>query len=391
MANKVLALWVTVVLLGLAGMMAVLQLPGAASAQQATTHSATRFFSSASVAPGGELTVTISATGYGSAGSVEETLPEGWIYVGTNLLLDPTVDGQKHVFTLFGDDAFTYTVTAPSTTGPYNFSGILKNFDFVRVDIGGESSVTVEDSTVTPSPSPSPAPSPAPGTTHSATRTLPADAVMPSTHFEVAVVLADYGGFGSLVETLPAGFSYESHEGIVDSSVQVSGQTITFTLLGETSVTYTVTASDVPGDHTFSGVLSNEDLEGVDVGGDTTVRIADVPPPAPGTTHSASRTLPADAVMPSTHFEVAVVLADYGGFGSLVETLPAGFSYESHEGIVDSSVQVSGQTITFTLLGETSVTYTVTASDVPGDHTFSGVLSNEDLEELTLAGTPPLG
>ena len=389
MANKVLALWVTVVLLGLAGMMAVLQLPGAASAQQATTHSATRSFSSASVAPGGELTLTISATGYGSAGSVEETLPEGWIYVGTNLLLEPTVDGQKHVFTLFGDDAFTYTVTAPSTTGPYNFSGILKNFDFVPVVIGGESSVTVEDSTVTPSPSPSPAPSPAPGTTHSATRTLPADAVMPSTHFEVAVVLADYGSFGSLVETLPAGFSYKSHEGIADSSVQVSGQTITFTLLEETSVTYTVTASDVPGDHTFSGVLSNEDLEAVDVGGHTTVRIADVPPVQFG----AARSLPSAPVSAGAQFTVTMTASGYGALGQVEETLPSGFTYVTSS-LAASDVTTADQVVTFTLLGDTSFTYTgdtsftytVMAPVAAGSYSFNGTVKNEDLMAMDVSG-----
>ena len=43
----------------------------------ATTHSADRQFSQPWVLPGGELTVTVTATGYGALGQIVETLPPG--------------------------------------------------------------------------------------------------------------------------------------------------------------------------------------------------------------------------------------------------------------------------------------------------------------------------
>ena len=49
------------------------------SAQEAP--SATRSFSSTSVAPGGTVVVTIGAANYGQAGGVTETLPTGFSYV----------------------------------------------------------------------------------------------------------------------------------------------------------------------------------------------------------------------------------------------------------------------------------------------------------------------
>ena len=44
------------------------------------TPSASRSFSGASVAPGGEVVVTITAAGHGSFGDVKETLPP-WVHL----------------------------------------------------------------------------------------------------------------------------------------------------------------------------------------------------------------------------------------------------------------------------------------------------------------------
>ena len=51
----------------------------------ASGHSAERSFSSEWVAPGGEITVTITARDYGPFAQVVETLPEGFGFVGTSL------------------------------------------------------------------------------------------------------------------------------------------------------------------------------------------------------------------------------------------------------------------------------------------------------------------
>ena len=147
------------------------------------------------------------------------------------------------------------------------------------------------------------------------------------------------------------------------------------------SFTYTVTVgSDVAdGQHTFSGVL--EKVSGTDViGGDTTVTV-EAPAPERG---GVRRSLPADPVSQGDEFAVTinnVGLAD--GFGSVVETLPAGFNYVDNSAasptpnaVIDAEVSDDGQTVTFTVVGVDSFTYRVTVgSDVAdGSHTFSGVL-----------------
>jgi hypothetical protein len=115
-----------------------------------------------------------------------------------------------------------------------------------------------------------------------------------------------------VVETLPAGFSY-----VVDTAasstpnaaidVEVSGQTVTFTLVAVDSLTYKVTV-------------------GSDVA-DGNVGLAD-------------------------------------GFGDVVETLPDGFSYVDDSAASDTpnaaiGAVVSGLTVTFTVVAVDSLTYEV--------------------------------
>ena len=116
---------------------------------QTPPHSASRSFSEDTVAPGGEVVVTIDVSGYGNFGSVEETLPAGFSYVSTSG--GPLVterDNQLVEFLLVGNvDSFTYTVTASDTEGTYTFNGeFVTRVDRVDVpvDIGGESTVTVD-------------------------------------------------------------------------------------------------------------------------------------------------------------------------------------------------------------------------------------------------------
>ena len=66
---------------------------------------------------------------------------------------------------------------------------------------------------------------------------------------------------------------------------------------------------------------------------------------------------------------VTITLANYGGVGELVETLPGGFTYVS---TTHGDVVRDGQELSFSLVGETSFTYTVTAPSTPKDYTFSG-------------------
>ena len=93
-----------------------------------------------------------------------------------------------------------------------------------------------------------------------------------------------------------------------------------------------------------------------------------------------SRSLSAHPVAPDD--ELTVTINNVGlaeGFGSVVETLPAGFSYvEDSAASTDANAvidaEVDGQTVTFTIVAVDSLTYMVTVgSDVAdGEHTFSG-------------------
>ena len=55
---------------------------------------------------------------------------------------------------------------------------------------------------------------------------------------------------------------------------------------------------------------------------------------------------------------VTVTAADYGGWGAVTETLPAGSGYGS-SGLDDEEVQASGQWVRFTLEGGSPSTYIV--------------------------------
>ena len=110
------------------------------------------------------------------------------------------------------------------------------------------------------------------GTGASATRSFSPATVAAGGQVVVAITAANYGGFGEVEETLPAGFTYVSS---IFPDPVVSGQEVRFDLLGETSFTYTVTASDVDGTYTFSGTLTDSDNNVHTVGGDTTVTVGD--------------------------------------------------------------------------------------------------------------------
>ena len=269
-------------------------------------------------------------------GQVVETLPAGFSYVDdsaastdANAVIDAVVNGQTVTFTVVGVDSLTYKVTVGSDVadGPHTFSGVLKKLS--GDDTIADSTVTVEAGTTTtpPTATPSPDDTTTPG---DVSRSLPAGPVAPDDEFTVTinnVGLAD--GFGSVVETLPAGFSYVDNSAastdanaVIDAVV--NGRTVTFTVVGVDSFTYKVTVgSDVAdGPHTFSGVLKK--LSGDDTIADSTVTVGG-PAPQPG---DLSRSLPAGPVAPDDEFTVTinnVGLAD--GFGEVVETLPAGFSY----------------------------------------------------------------
>jgi hypothetical protein len=262
----------------------------------------------------------IEVADYGALGQLVETLPAGFSYVSTTSSFEPNVvgqevrfrllghavDGREVGFRLLGQTSFSYTVTASDTAGSHTFSGVVKNEDRDERDVGGQSSVTVEAGAVTPGPSPTQPPA---QEGLRATRTLPDAPVDAGAEFDVMIEVASYGALGQLVETLPAGFSYVSTTSSFDPNVV--GQEVRFRLLGQTSFSYTVTASDTAGGYTFSGIVRDEDREEAQVGGDSGVTVEGGVP-----MYGATRTLPDAPVDAGTEFDVMIEVADYGALPS---------------------------------------------------------------------------
>ena len=122
------------------------------------------------------------------------------------------------------------------------------------------------------------------------------------------------------METLPDGFAYVSSD-LPDSQVMESGQEVTFTLIGEESFTYTVTASSVAGDYSFSGTLRDIDKNETDVGGESDITVTT------DAIHSGSRSFSSASVTPGGTIGVTISASKYGLGGLVVETLPEGFAF----------------------------------------------------------------
>ena len=118
-----------------------------------------------------------------------------------------------------------------------------------------------------------PPPSVAAQASPSVTRSFSPQEVEPGGQVVVTINAANYGVGSAVTETLPAGFTYVSST-LPDDQTGVTGQEVRFTLVGDTSFTYTVTASSVGGSYTFSGTLRDSDRNDHAVGGDTTVTVS---------------------------------------------------------------------------------------------------------------------
>ncbi len=332
-----------------------------ATAESAT---ATRTLPAEPVSAGEFFPVRIQASGYGMCGQVIEILPEEFTYMTSTLDPDSVeVVGNTVKFYLLGETSFNYTVAASHTEGTYNFSGIIKGGDLNESEVDGDKEIVVEAATAI------------------ATRTLPAEPVSTGADFTIGIEASGYGVFGQVIETLPAGFCYVTST-LNPGSVVVDEETntIKFTLFGETSFNYTVTASNTGGTYYFSGILIDDDLKEYEVGGDKEMVIE---------SPAATRTLPAEPVSPGANFTIGIEASGYGASGQVVETLPAGFCYMTST-LDPESVEVVDNTVRFTLFGEASFNYTVTASNIEGMYTFSGILIDVSGEEHEVGGDAKL-
>jgi hypothetical protein len=217
--------------------------------------------------------------------------------------------------------------------------------------------------------------------TPSATRTLPAELVPADRSFSVKIEVSDYG---TVVETLPEGFTYMSSS-LDTNAVHVYGptNTIEFKLTKDKYFTYSVALRyhDIEeGTYTFHGILKRSKKEYV-IGGDTEIMLAE-PEEEDDAEPTATRTLPEEPVSAGESFTIEIEASHYGYFGKVVETLPDGFVLEDYSGLIE----VEDNTVKFELWGEPSFSYTVTAPDEEDKYTFSGILIDQDKNEYEISG-----
>ena len=359
MVKKALMMLGVLAIVGVAGLS--LLLPDAVNA---SGHSATRSFVTETVAAGSELEVTLEVTGLGGFGQVRETLPDGFAFVKSEDVT-ASVDGQTVAFTILGNDAtFNYTVTAPAVAGTHAFSGTVGDSNRDSRPVAGASSIEVTGPAAP-----------------SAVRSFSSDSVGAGEQVTVTITASDYGAAGSIAETLPQGFSYASSTLSV-ASVNLGGQVVTFTLLGDDSFSYTVTVGD-EGVHAFSGTIRSFDRLIGEIGGAGSLTVE---PPAPPV---STRSFPAPFVEPSSEVVVTITATGYGPSGLIEENIPEGFAYISTD-LPGGAVETSGQDVFFIVLGEESITYTVTAPAETGSYTFSGTLKDINKTEVDIGGDSDL-
>ncbi len=274
------------------------------SAQGATV---TRSINPSTVAPSGEVTVTIRASNYGPAGSIVENFPSGFAWVSSTHSSDQVQrSGEQVTFTLFGETSFSYTLTASSTAGSHTFSGTLtdgNNPPGVH-QATGASRVTVQAA-------------PPAQDTPTVTRSINPSTVAPSGEVTVTIRASNYGPAGSIVENFPSGFAWVSSTHPADQ-VQRSGEQVTFTLFAETSFSYTLTASSTAGPHTFSGTLTDgnnppETHQVTGVSGVTVGQPEPLPPPPPPTPTDRPGMVSFSMDMPKVGAALTATLSDPNG------------------------------------------------------------------------------
>ena len=205
---------------------------------------------------------------------------------------------------------------------------------------------------------------------HSATRSFSATSVDPGDTVTVTIVAENYGDLGRIVETVPEGFTTDN-----------GSQTVSIILLspGPQTRTYTVTATDSPGDHIFEGTIADQNRDSMAIGGEDTVTITGTAPP-PEPTPSATRSISPGSVRPGGEFTVTIVAENFGSVGRIKDTVPEGFDITSPE--------TEGQTVTLRLLQAEpqTVSYTVTAPETTGDYMITGTLEDSERNTHTVTG-----
>ena len=408
MLGKVLGLLIGVAVLSVAlGMVGLLR----TDAVDAQTPIASRSISPATVAPGGDVTVTIMLSS-SFTGGVTETLPDGFTYDANNppMGVGGVVKGQDVTFGFAGTQEFSYMVRASDTPGDYEFYGELTIVDNAGDkspggEVEGDKDVTVSGSaptstspmvststptpTFTPRPTSTPRPTPMPSEL-GAVRSFSQERISPGGRLVVTITTSGFNA-GFIRETLPQGFSYVD-DSVTPNDVRAgtdSGDVI-FTISGTSRFSYEVTASGTVGGYIFAGSVmyldSNNDRQsGGGVGGDSRVAVS-----PEGI--SADRVISPTMVSPGGRLVVTITTSGFNA-GLIRETLPQGFSYVD-DSVTPNDVRAgtdSGDVI-FTISGTSQFSYEVTASGTVGGYTFPfGSVTYLDSNSDPQPGGPVMG
>ena len=108
----------------------------------------------------------------------------------------------------------------------------------------------------------------------------------------------------------PRGYAYVSSDP-VGASFDGPSRTVSFSLIAESSLSYTVTASSTAGAHSFSGVLKDSGKVSHTIGGASAVTVEG--PAGPTATRFFSPTI----VAPERQAVVTIALDSYGGIGQI--------------------------------------------------------------------------
>ena len=97
---------------------------------------------------------------------------------------------------------------------------------------------------------------------------------------------------------------------------------------------------------------------------------------------SSGRVFPS-SVTPNQEFQVTVNVADYGAAGQVLEMLPAGFTFVGSN-LPERAVTVNGSNVSFLLMNEKSLSYTLKAPASTGTYKIVGLLRDINKAEFAI-------
>ena len=379
MFKRAMALFGTAMVVALAiGVVGILS-PGTADA---TGHSATRAFSDVSVAVGGTVVVTITATGAGDGGEIREMLPDGFEFDentgsthSSGIRWDSTTRQLRAGF-LGAAQTFEYTVTA-TTVGEWTFRGKVRDSARDERDIEDSVVTVTSDETATTPPgdgtSPGDGVSPTPGEL-SVTRAFAPIPVQLNEEVTVTITVSNYSGNFAIEEEIPSVFRYTGPETASIRYDESTGVLRAALAAGTNEFTYTVTAPSSAGTYpAFEGDLIDFEKDRHTIEGESTVVFQTPVSPAGAT---ATRSFSPNPVDRNGQVEVTITLSPDAGNVGIEERVPADFVFvDAPANISANTYRFADQTLQVALAGDRTLRYTLTAPDADVTRRFNGTFS----------------